>query len=505
MIYYPKIYGTCVGANRAIKMAYKLKNEFKDKHVVIFKEILHNKYVIDELKNDNIDIINDLSELKKDDILIIRAHGEGKETYDYLDKNNITYYDATCINVSKIHKLVKEKYEDNYKIIIVGKKNHPEVIGTNGWCNNEAIIVEDENDYNFNKNDYYYVVSQTTISEDKVYKLTDYLAKNHYNYSFDNTICNYQAQIQKSSVELAKNMDLMIVIGGKNSSNTLGLYNECKKVCKTYYFSDINEVYDFIKHEKITNKTKIGITGGASTLKKQIIEISHLIDFFVYFSNRKKDIEKEMIKFNKSLIKKDNKIVTDLINRFISMNSDGKCIRGLLIDLGYKLKHNDNYSLKLSAAYEAFETSILVHDDIIDNSDLRRGKKTISKQYKDDFDKYNVISDNTHNNLALCAGDLGFFYINNYIIKNYNKDKNFERLLTEYNNIVIDTIKGEILDVYLPFIEQYDKNHILSEDDILEIYKLKTSKYTIVGPFTLGMILANFTNSDIEKYYYHLV
>ena len=90
MIYYPKIYGTCIGANRAINIAYKLKEEFKDKHIVIFKEILHNEYVIDELKNDGIDIINDLNELKKDDILVIRAHGEPKETYEYLNKNNIT-------------------------------------------------------------------------------------------------------------------------------------------------------------------------------------------------------------------------------------------------------------------------------------------------------------------------------------------------------------------------------------------------------------------------------
>ena len=495
MIYYPKIYGTCVGANRAINIAYKLKDEFKDKHIVIFKEILHNQYVIDELKNDGIDIINDLSKVKKNDILVIRAHGEPKETYEYLDKHNIIYYDATCKTVERIHKLVESKHKD-YKIIIVGKKNHPEVIGTNGWCNNEALIVENKDDYKFNKNDNYYVVSQTTISQDKVDELTNYLDKNKYLYSIDNTICNYQKQIQSSSIELARKMDLMIIIGGKNSSNTKELYNECNKVCKSYFFSDINEIFDFVKTSKLKNNIKIGITGGASTSKKQIQEIGNLIEFITYYNNRKKDIENEMIKFNKSLLKNDNPIVNDLINKFINMNSDGKCIRGLLIDLGYKLTKNDNYSLKLSASYETFETSILIHDDIIDNSDLRRGKKTISKEYKDEYN----IKDNTHNNLALCAGDLGFYLINNYIIKNYKNDKNLNKLLTEYNNIVISTIKGEILDVYLPFIEQYDSKHILKETDIFEIYKLKTSIYTIVGPFILGMILGNSKQKEINRF-----
>ena len=281
MIYYPKIYGTCIGANRAIKIAYKLKDEFKDKHVVIFKEILHNEYVINELKNDGIDIIDDLKDIKKNDILIIRAHGEPKETYDYLNRKNITYYDATCRNVEKVHKLVTEKYKENYKIIIVGKKNHPEVIGTNGWCNNEAIIVEDEKDYNFNKDDKYYVVSQTTTSIDNVTNLEKYLKKNNYNYILDNTICNYQKVIQNSSKELAKDMDIMIIVGGKNSSNTKELYNKCSKVCKSFFISNINEINDFVKENKINKKTKIGITGGASTSKNQIFEIAHLIESLI--------------------------------------------------------------------------------------------------------------------------------------------------------------------------------------------------------------------------------
>lgn len=496
MIYYPKIFGTCTGANKAINIALKLKDEFKDKNIFIYKEILHNEYVINNLEKQGIKTIDNLEKLNKDDILIIRAHGEGKSTYDYLNQKGITYYDATCINVERIHKLVADKYESGFKIIIVGKKNHPEVIGTNGWCNNTAIIIENENDYKeLNINDYYYVVSQTTISEDKTNNLLDYLAFNKFHYSVDNTICNHQRLIQNSSVELAKNMNYMIVIGGKNSSNTKELYNECNKVCKSFFFTNINEFYDFIHTFKFKESDKIGFTGGASTSKEQIFEMSNLLEFIIYYKNTKKKIEREMIKFNKT-ISSSNKTINDSINKFKSINSDGKCIRGTLIDLGYKLYKNDDYSIPLSSAYETFETSILVHDDIIDNSPLRRGKQTIHETYKNDFKDY--ILDNTPTSLALCLGDLGFFYINNYIIKNYKKDKNISRLLEYYNNIVINTIKGEILDVYLPFVEKNDKNHILNEDDIFEIYRRKTSIYTIVGPFILGMILGNAKKKDIE-------
>lgn len=181
------------------------------------------------------------------------------------------------------------------------------------------------------------------------------------------------------------------------------------------------------------------------------------------------------------------------------MNSDGKYLRGCLIDLGYKLSKDDNYALSLSCAYETFETSILIHDDIIDEAPLRRGKQPISENYKNEFKKYNVKNDQTHNSLALCIGDMGFFLSYELMNKKYNKDKNFSKLLSYYNKVVTDTCKGEILDIYLPFIEQNDNNHLLEEKNIFEIYKYKTSQYTIVGPFILGMILGHQKQKDIDK------
>lgn len=501
MIYYPKIYGTCAGANKAIEVAYKLKKENTNKNIYIYKEILHNPYIIKELEKDDIKCIDDLSLLTKNDILIIRAHGEPKETYDYLEKNNIEYYDATCTNVLKVHNIAIDKQNNGYKIIIVGKKTHPEVIGTNGWINNEGIIIEKKDDYKeLNKNDKYFIVCQTTVSHKILQELLNYMNENNISYEIENTICNAQKLIQTSSITLAEQMDIMFVIGGKESSNTKELFNLCNEVTKTYYFSDIKEFFNFIKKEKYTLNTKIGFTGGASTPKDQIKEYANLLEFFIYYKSKLKEFEVELKKINKTFIEKDNPIVIDAINKFINMNGDGKFLRGCLIDLGYKLTKNDDYAKTLSLAYETFETSILIHDDIIDNAHLRRNKETIHETYKNEFKKYNVENDNTNTSLALCIGDIGFFYTAELITKKYKNDKNLAKLLSYYNNIVIKTIKGEIIDVALPFIEKNDKKHTLHEEDIMEIYKLKTSWYTIVGPFVLGMILGNSKAKDMETF-----
>ena len=501
MIYYPKVYGTCAGANKAIEAAYKLKKENKDKNIYIYKEILHNPYIINELLKDDIKCIDDLSILNENDILIIRAHGEPKETYDYLNSHNIEYYDATFTNVLKVHKLATQKQKDGYKIIIIGKKTHPEVIGTNGWINNEGIIIEDKDDYKeLNNNDKYFIVCQTTISHKKLQELLNYMNENNISYEIENTICNAQKLIQTSSVTLAEQMDIMFVIGGKESSNTKELYNLCNEVTKTYYFSDIKDFFNFIKKEKYTLNTKIGFSGGASTPKEQIKEYANLLEFFIYYKTKLKEFETDLKKINKSFLENDNPIVIDAVNKFINMNGDGKFLRGCLIDLGYKLTKSDDYAKTLSLAYETFETSILIHDDIIDNAHLRRNKETIHETYKDEFKKYNVENDNTNTSLALCIGDLGFFYTNEMITKKYKNDKNLAKLLSYYNNIVIKTIKGEIIDVALPFIEKNDKKHALHEEDIMEIYRLKTSWYTVVGPFILGMILGNSKAKDIETF-----
>lgn len=505
MIYLPKICGTCKGAQTAVDLAYEVqekqnKNKNKKK-VYVLKEILHNKEIIKYLHTKGIDRVENIDNLTKKDIVIIRAHGEPKSLYTDLECKNIEYYDATCANVKNIHNIVNKKYYEGYTIIIIGKKNHPEVIGTNGWCENTASIVENEEDIN-NLNftdEEIFVVAQTTISRDKFLKLADIIKNKFKKVTVLDTICNAQKAIQDSSYELALTMDIMFIIGGENSSNTEELYQRCKSATESYKFSDINEFFDEnMKNSKINKNTKIGITGGASTPKKQITEYKNLLEFIIFYKEIKGILEKEMTKVNNSFKdKKDNKIVIDLVDKFININKDGKYIRGILIALGYKIgtkKYNNDF-VNLALAYETFQTSILIHDDIIDNATTRRGKDTIPTTYNNDFTKsekdknYESIRNHISNSMGICAGDLGFYFANKIILNSYKNNKNLHDILSYYNDIVINTIKGETIDVLLPFKEQYNFSNT-KEKDIMEIYHLKTAWYTIIGPFVLGLLLS---------------
>lgn len=245
-----------------------------------------------------------------------------------------------------------------------------------------------------------------------------------------------------------------------------------------------------------------------NNIKSDSIDINDLINFIIFYKKEKKLFSSNINKINDSFKNQDdNPIINDFINEFIRMNSDGKYIRAALIALGYLLNkdQDDNSYLELALAYETFQTAILVHDDIIDNSDTRRGKKTIPFIYKELFSKYNTKKQNYEkkknhiaDSIGICAGDIGFFLTNKLIINKYHNIPSFKDLLNLYNDIVIKTIKGEVIDVLLPFKSEFDNTFKVKENDVMEIYKLKTSWYTIVGPFLLGMTLSGSNKNNIE-------
>lgn len=225
-----------------------------------------------------------------------------------------------------------------------------------------------------------------------------------------------------------------------------------------------------------------------------------MLEFLEYYKINKNILNKELNEFNNKIKREENKLIKENIDYFTNLNCDGKLIRGSLVNLGYKLNSNNNleYSNKLALAFEVFQTAILVHDDIIDNDDLRRGKKTI---HKNNYDKYIKVSNDLESNkisksLAICMGDLGLFYSNKIIIDNYINDKRLGSILSYFNDIVIKTIKGEILDVILPFNEKYLSNNLY--DNIMKIYEFKTAYYTIIGPMCLGLKLSGANNKKIN-------
>lgn len=226
-----------------------------------------------------------------------------------------------------------------------------------------------------------------------------------------------------------------------------------------------------------------------------------------YYKEQKQKIEKLLKEYNERLIISKNPFIKRNLEYLKELNSDGKLVRGTLVNLGYSLeKENDDYSNNLALAYEIFQTSILVHDDIIDNDEKRRNKETIHYHNYQDYSL--LIKDKNElskfsKSIALCMGDYGLYSANKEITSAYIEDPNLGKVLDYFNDIVLKTIKGEILDIILPVQSKNNINYSLLEDSIIEIYRYKTAYYTIIGPLVVGLILAGAAEEKqqaIEKF-----
>ncbi len=267
-----KYAGFCTGVKRAVDTALSLPI-LDDKKTYVYGDIIHNESVLQKIKNRGIETIYTLDNVKNSDRVIIRSHGVGNDVITHLLKIGAEIIDLTCPYVKKTQNIVQKHYEKEYQIVIIGKATHPEVVGINGWCNNSAIIIEDDN-YSYNdliKYEKICVVVQTTFDYQKFNKIL----KKINNLSIKTlvifkTIC-YTTMVRQNDAEiLAKSNDAMVVIGGKNSSNTLKLFEICKKYCKNVYLVSQPDGLDY---KKLKQYKSVGIVSGASTPPEQSMEV----------------------------------------------------------------------------------------------------------------------------------------------------------------------------------------------------------------------------------------
>ena len=285
-----KVCGLCAGCKFAIDTA--LKQLDVSNNVVLFKEIVHNKNVNNFIQQKGIFIEDDINKLSKNSIVVLRAHGEPKSTIDYLEKNNIKFVDCTCTNVKKIHDEVKF-HSKNETVIIIGKYGkktgimHPEILGSVGWCKTTPILIEDEEDakqLKNIKNANFYLVCQTTFNMEKadklIAKIETICKTNNCSLQVNKSICLAQKQINIFSAELAQECDAMIVVGGKNSSNSLELFNNIKTIKPAVFIEDIRDWKTAFDQNNITlsKNIKIGLTAGASTMKSELEELKNIIE-----------------------------------------------------------------------------------------------------------------------------------------------------------------------------------------------------------------------------------
>jgi (E)-4-hydroxy-3-methyl-but-2-enyl pyrophosphate reductase len=273
--------GFCFGVKRAVDLVYKaLEN---GETVYTYGPIIHNEEVVTDLNKKGVKVIEAPEELKTlpAGTIIIRSHGVSEALQKELSSYGHKLIDATCPYVKKIHKVVRDKSEEGQHIVIVGNRNHPEVVGIIGWCktafnltdSSQYTVIESEEEaeqFQVSKDYRICIVSQTTFNYKKFQDLVEIISKKGYDIFVLNTICNATEERQTEAYQLAKQSDAMIVIGGKHSSNTRKLYEICKNECEnTYYIQKLDDL-DLNLFKSYRN---VGITAGASTPNYIIKEV----------------------------------------------------------------------------------------------------------------------------------------------------------------------------------------------------------------------------------------
>ncbi|NQT65017.1 MAG: 4-hydroxy-3-methylbut-2-enyl diphosphate reductase [FCB group bacterium] len=262
--------GFCFGVKRAIKVA--LTTSKGNHEIVTLGPIIHNPQMVAKLESEKIFKVDKIEQIKGRPT-IIRSHGIKKEILDDLKKNNIEIINATCPYVSKTQDYAKSLSEDGYDLIILGDRNHPEVKALRSYVDKEVMIVANADELADKQFKKVGIISQTTRRVEDLQELVTRLVPKCHELRVINTICNATTIRQNSTLALAKESDVMIVVGGKNSSNTKMLAKICESFVKTYHI----EIACEIDKKWFKDKQDIGLTAGASTPDWVIVEVYNKI------------------------------------------------------------------------------------------------------------------------------------------------------------------------------------------------------------------------------------
>lgn len=376
--------GFCFGVDRAVKLVYG-ELEKGNKSVATLGPIIHNADVVSDLTDKGVRIADSVDDLKEGEKAVIRSHGVGKKIYEGLDQKGNAYIDATCPFVARIHKIVREKTEEGYFILIAGDKDHPEVQGIVGHCDENYYVFKDEDQLKsfFSKNyknleKKLAIVAQTTYNILIWGECLKVIPKDDENILVFDTICNATSQRQSDAALLSKEVDVMIVVGGKNSSNTIKLYNVCSENCPSYHIENADELYSL----NLKNAEKIGITAGASTPAYIIKEVQ----------NTMAEILEDDINFEEALEQSFKKVHTgERVKGYIAAVNNSEAI----VDIG--TKHTGYVPLSELTDDQTKKPSDIVSvgeevDLIVTKINDQEGIVTLSKKKVDELVGFDNIS-----------------------------------------------------------------------------------------------------------------
>jgi 4-hydroxy-3-methylbut-2-enyl diphosphate reductase len=254
--------GFCFGVKRAINLAIETAKNTKGK-VYTYGPIIHNQEVVSKFEKQGIISVDDISKIEEGSSIIIRTHGVSPDKIQEFKKRNFNIIDATCPFVKKAQKFVEQLVNEGYQVVIIGESDHPEVKGICGFAGNNAIVVKDvEEVEKIPKFQKIGVVVQTTQSMENFKNVVSCLLEKALEFKIFNTICDATKKRQDSILKLAKEVDIMIILGGYNSANTKHLAEICSSVgVEVYHIENSAE----LKEVWFKGKDKVGVAAGAST------------------------------------------------------------------------------------------------------------------------------------------------------------------------------------------------------------------------------------------------
>ena len=263
--------GFCFGVRRAVLKAFECAE--KQLPCVTLGPLIHNPQEVERLRRAGIRSVETLDEVKPGETVIIRSHGVTPDVYRQCEARGIPVIDATCPHVAHIHQLVRQYSEHGDAVVIVGEADHPEVVGIAGWARGRVFILPDaQAAEQAELPQKALVVAQTTIRRDRFDSVLQVLRRRVPDLTERITICAATSQRQQEAEKLSGEADVMVVVGGRNSSNTQKLFEICKKECNNTHYIQTAEDLDT---NWFLTADRVGVTGGASTPNIIIEEVLH--------------------------------------------------------------------------------------------------------------------------------------------------------------------------------------------------------------------------------------
>lgn len=269
--------GFCFGVEKAVNTVYE---EAKKENEIVYTlgPIIHNEEVVKDMKKRGVEAVKmeDLASLPKGTV-IIRSHGVSRDVYNFVKHSGHRVVDATCPFVKKIHAIVSVQSGKGKTVVIIGNPDHPEVMGIKGWGDENTYAVENIEQFislGLKKDEEIIIVAQTTFNHKKFKEIIDKISLLGYDVRCFNTICNATQERQAEAKKIASNVDAMIVIGDKKSSNTGKLVEICQEECKNTVFI---QTLEDLNYDALLSVDSVGITAGASTPKHIIEEVQNIV------------------------------------------------------------------------------------------------------------------------------------------------------------------------------------------------------------------------------------